>query len=184
MSATPIAVRTACRCWIAAFGSRNTRTAAVWDIGGIVIFFVSRTVWPWLNVLLPGVPGWFSSSLVSFCSLRLATVFVLVKVPSLSRASIGRPQPRWSFTHCLRHSIASTCWFINRVSVMTSTARESATKNGLRNRKHSCLRPQTPSYIFKTVLFGSHVVEIGKSAISRMSTALRTNEECQFCHEI
>ena len=52
MSATPFAVRTLCRCWIAAFGSRYTRPAAVdtpgtaiWDIGGIVEFCVSRTVW-------------------------------------------------------------------------------------------------------------------------------------------
>ena len=70
----------------------DTTGAAIWDIGGIVICFVSRTVGAWLNVLLPGVFGWFSSSLVSLWSLRLATGFVFVKVPSWLRASIGITQ--------------------------------------------------------------------------------------------
>ena len=142
MSATPFAVRTLCRCWIAAFGSRYTRPAAVdatgtaiSDIGGIVVFVVSRTVRAWLNVLLPGVFGWFSTSLVSFWSRRLAVGFEFVKVPSLLRGSTGRTQPRWILTHCLRHSIASTCWFMKRVPIMTSTARESATTNGRWNNE-------------------------------------------------
>ena len=51
MSATPFAVWNQRRCWIAAFGSSytspaalDTTGAAIWDIGGIVIFFASRTV--------------------------------------------------------------------------------------------------------------------------------------------
>ena len=97
MFVTPFAVRTLCRCSIVALGLRYTRPAAVdrtgaaiWAIGGIVVFFVSRTVWAWLNVLLPGVFGWSSSSLVSCGSLRLSTGFVFVKFPSWLRASICR----------------------------------------------------------------------------------------------
>ena len=89
----------------------------------------------WLNVLPPGFFDWSSSSLVSFWSLRLATGFFLVKAPSLLPASIGRTQPRWSLTHCLGHSIAYTCWFIKLVPMMTSTARESATTNGIWNKE-------------------------------------------------
>ena len=97
MSATPFAVRTLSCCWTAAFGSRYTRLAAVdttgtaiWKIGGIVIFFVSRTVWTWLNVLPPGIFNWSCISLISFGCLLLSTVFVFVNFPSGLRASVER----------------------------------------------------------------------------------------------
>ena len=101
MSATPLAVRTWCRCWIAAFGLRYTRPAAVemtctdiWDIGGIEMLFVSRAVCALLNVVNSSTFVGFSDSSGSWEGLHFATGVVFSIIPSEFRTRIGRIQPR------------------------------------------------------------------------------------------
>ena len=93
------------------------------------MLFASPTLWAWLNVLPPRVLGWSSISLVAFGSRRLSMGLIFVNILSELRASINRTQARWSLTHCLRHSRASTCWFMKRVPIMMYAARESRKTN-------------------------------------------------------
>ena len=135
MSATPFAVRTRCRCWIAAFGSRYTRPAAVDTTGAALlghrgnrdIFRDSDSV----GLIERAASG------------KVGLLLYFVSIVSVSSSACGvyihegsvvvRTQLRWSLMHCLRRSIESTCWFVKRVPRMTSTGRESATTNGIWN---------------------------------------------------
>ena len=141
-STTPLAMRSPCRNCTDAFGSRNTSPVASvvtltvrCDIAGTRVYFVRRTE----NVRL----GRFAAALRSrrfggstFGFVSSPSSYGVVVSPS---AIMGIVSPRWRSIVCARQRIASTCFDMNDVPIMTGTASVLATKNFTRNSEFPSL---------------------------------------------